>query len=57
MIRVSVYPEYTDDNVLCMNKCQEDGESYNWCWTDPDEEEWDECTPSSLYCQCGITFI
>ena len=57
MICVSVYPEYTNDNVLCKNKCQEDGESYNWCWTDPDEEEWDECTPSSLYCQCGITFI
>ena len=53
-IFVSVFPEYTDDDVLCKNKCQKDGESYNWC--SKGHGWWGYCTPS-LYCQCGITFI
>ena len=38
--------QYTNNGEECKNKCQKDGESYNWCWKV--SGSWDYCTPSVL---------
>ena len=37
--------QYTNNGEECKNKCQKDGESYNWCWKV--SGSWDYCTPST----------
>ena len=38
--------QYTDDGKECLNKCQKDGLSNNWCWIS--WTSWDYCTPSVI---------
>ena len=38
--------QYTNNGEECKNKCQKDGESYNWCWKI--SGSWDYCTPLAL---------
>ena len=39
--------EYTDNGEECKNKCEMNGESYNWCYKV--SGSWDYCTPSEWY--------
>ena len=38
--------QYSNNGEKCKNKCQKDGESYNWCWKI--SGSWDYCTPLAL---------
>ena len=50
--------QLSNNGKVCKNKCQKDGQSYNWCWIasqDPDLPGWDYCTPSKKYNNCYST--
>jgi len=42
--------QFTDNGEECENKCEKDGESYNWCYKV--SGSWDYCTPLELPPQC-----